>query len=201
MGLETLLARLAGQDGAVTAVTPVPAADVTANSAPLLACTAVTPVTSSCGVTADASCSHRWLLHFADAEPLAATFAPAVALTDVLARYPDALAAEPLPDPAPSALPEDIAARMDECVAADLYDEGDRALLAVMHSTDADATRALVDATHARIGRCYVCRHFARPGLSDGYCAGRDDLPHAYGFLHALPRDKGARCDTFKETT
>ena len=44
---------------------------------------------------------------------------------------------------------------------------------------------------------CPDCRHFARPGKSDGYCGGRDDLPLAYGANHPLrrlPADRGASC-------
>ena len=48
---------------------------------------------------------------------------------------------------------------------------------------------------------CQDCQHFARPGLSDGYCAERTDLPLAYGQnhpLHELPGDKGASCDKWQ---
>jgi hypothetical protein len=130
---------------------------------------------------------------------VAVTFAPAVTHADALARYPGAFAAEPVPEVSTDALPDDVAGRIDECVAADLYDDEDRELLARMHAADSDATRTLMDALHARIGRCYRCRHFARPGLSNGYCAGRSDLPHAYGFMHFLPANSGATCDDFKE--
>jgi len=44
---------------------------------------------------------------------------------------------------------------------------------------------------------CGLCHHFARPGLSRGYCGGRDDLPPAYGKNHPLrrlPEDGGATC-------
>ncbi len=44
---------------------------------------------------------------------------------------------------------------------------------------------------------CRDCRHFAKPGHSSGYCAGRDDLPLAYGANHPLrklPDDGGASC-------
>ncbi len=44
---------------------------------------------------------------------------------------------------------------------------------------------------------CRTCAHFRRPGLSDGYCGGRDDLPHAYTPGHPLrklPDDGGASC-------
>jgi hypothetical protein len=49
--------------------------------------------------------------------------------------------------------------------------------------------------------RCKLCFHFAKPGLSDGYCAGRTDQPKAYGEnhpLHKLPPDKGEKCEQFK---
>ena len=48
---------------------------------------------------------------------------------------------------------------------------------------------------------CPDCQHFARPGLSAGYCSGRDDLPLAYGDNHPLrrlPADRGASCDQWQ---
>jgi hypothetical protein len=203
MGLDALLARLAGERDAVTAVTPVAAADVTAKPAPLLACTAVTAVTPLAGVTASESRADRWLLHFVEREPLTITFAPAVMRADALARYPDAVAAQPVSEPAPAPLPVEVAGRIDECITADLYGDQDRELLVRMYAADADATRALIDALHTRIGRCYGCQHFARPGLSDGHCGGRADLAPAYGPGHPLrllPADRWARCDHFLET-
>ena len=51
---------------------------------------------------------------------------------------------------------------------------------------------------------CKSCRHFRKPGRVDvGYCAGRDDLPCAYGANHPLrqlPKDGGARCEQRKES-
>lgn len=44
---------------------------------------------------------------------------------------------------------------------------------------------------------CKTCRHLASPGFSSGYCAGRDDLPPAYGINHPLrklPEDSGVTC-------
>ena len=44
---------------------------------------------------------------------------------------------------------------------------------------------------------CRTCANLRRPGLTDGYCAAREDLPLAYGErhpLHALPADGGASC-------
>lgn len=49
---------------------------------------------------------------------------------------------------------------------------------------------------------CESCRHVRRPGLADGYCDGRGDLPPAYGAghpLHLLPDDRGVSCDRWKD--
>ena len=175
MGLDALLERLAGSRGAVTPVTSVQATDVTAKPAPLLACTPVTSVTPREGVTPREAHSHRWTQHISDAEPL--------------------------PETVPAALPAEIVALVDDCIAADLYGDEDRETLEQMYTTDPAGTQFLVAEMHARIGRCYRCRHLTRPGLSDGYCTGREDLAHAYGFMHDLPPDKGAWCDNFKDAT
>ncbi|MFT3804960.1 MAG: hypothetical protein QM766_27545 [Burkholderiaceae bacterium] len=45
--------------------------------------------------------------------------------------------------------------------------------------------------------QCRICIHLHRPGLSDGYCGRREDLPPAYGVTHRLrhlPPDLGANC-------
>ena len=44
---------------------------------------------------------------------------------------------------------------------------------------------------------CKTCAHLYCPGLSDGHCGGRDDLPFAYTSGHPLrqlPPDGGASC-------
>jgi hypothetical protein len=41
--------------------------------------------------------SRHWLLHFAELEPLEVHFHPDASFTGVMERYPDALAAEPMP--------------------------------------------------------------------------------------------------------
>ena len=146
----------------------------------------------------------RWALHFADAEVLVLGCDPPLGLADVLTKYPTALAAEPLPGPLPDDLPPAIATMFAKCVAVGLYDEAEGAVLRAMHAADPDGTRVLVAEMHARIGRCYGCQHFSQPGLSDGYCGGREDLPHAYGPGHplrGLPVDGGATCTAFKGRT
>ncbi|MBS0354451.1 MAG: hypothetical protein JSR83_11190 [Proteobacteria bacterium] len=51
---------------------------------------------------------------------------------------------------------------------------------------------------------CRTCHHLRRPGLSAGYCGGRDDLPPAYTAGHPLrrlPDDGGASCTTWETAT
>ena len=46
------------------------------------------------------------------------------------------------------------------------------------------------------VDRCQACARYRRPGLSDGYCATRSDLPASgYALLRQLPDDRGAWCD------
>jgi hypothetical protein len=169
MGLDSLLARLAGTS--VTPATSDNVSDVAPEAAPTLAVTSVTSVTAPRVELAGEAFSHRWLLHYADAEPLLIAFVPAATQRQVLGQYPGALAAEPMAD-ADSALSPGEGAAFEQ-----------------------------VSAMNNDRRRCCNCAHFKRPGLSAGYCTCRDDLPHAYGFLHRLPLDQGAQCEHFKEMT
>lgn len=48
---------------------------------------------------------------------------------------------------------------------------------------------------------CRTCAHRRSPGLSDGHCGGRDDLPPAYTPGHPLrrlPDDGGASCPAWR---
>ena len=47
----------------------------------------------------------KWIIHFTDREPLTSTFSPEATHAEVLAQFPDAVAAEPVAHPAASALP------------------------------------------------------------------------------------------------
>jgi hypothetical protein len=144
----------------------------------------------------------RWALHFAEAEVGVLVCDPPIALADVLEKYPTALAAEPLPAPVPEELPRAVAVMVAECVAVELYGDDEVPLIRAMHAADPQGTRALVRAMHSRIGGCYRCKHFSRPGLSSGYCGGRDDLEPVYGPRHPLrevPADEGANCSEWVE--
>ena len=139
-----------------------------------------------------------WRMTFPDLEPVTVTFAPAVTHGEALAAYPLAVAAEPILVPRWAPTPAELAAMFDECERAGLYGDEDRAALPAMVAADLDSTRALVRDMHSRIRSCWRCEHFRRPGLSGGYCTGRDDLAHVYGFMHALPGDGGMGCETFQ---
>lgn len=63
---------------------------------------------------------------------------------------------------------------------------------------DAEGLSAPAKAPHQQT--CRSCTHLARPGLSDGLCGGRSDLPPAFGPGHPLrqlPADHGADCPTW----
>ena len=70
--------------------------DVRAATVARIATVAVANPTDS--KTADAVTSWGWLLHFADREPLEIYCSPQAGHAAILERYPDALAAEPLPE-------------------------------------------------------------------------------------------------------
>lgn len=198
MSLADLIRGASKRDSAdvatVTLATP-------ATDGPLIRPSVATVATVTVAIPSEheSASASLWLLHFPDLDPVAVAFAPAVDHARALASYPAALAAEPMPDPSAVPMPADLAALFDACAKAGLYDDADRAALPAMLALDAEGTRGLIEAMHSRIGRCRRCRHFRRPGDSGGYCTGRDDLPHAYGFMHRLPDDGGARCEAFKE--
>ena len=109
----------------------------------------------------------RWLLHYADREPMEVHFAPAADHAEALAAYRDAVAAEPL-----------------------VQSDRESAQQSAQKSAQKSAARG-----------CSTCRHRKRPGLSAGYCSGRDDLPGAYGDHHPLrklPADQGASCASYR---
>ncbi len=159
----------------------------------------VATVTVAIATEHESASASLWLLHFHDLDPVTVAFAPAVDHAGALAAYPQAIAAEPMREPAAVPVPADLAALFDACERAGLYGDADWAALPAMLALDAEGTRGLIEAMHSLIGRCRRCRHFRRPGLSDGYCTGRGDLAHAYGFMHELPADGGTRCDAFDE--
>ena len=165
----------------------------------------------------------RWLLHYADREPMEVHFAPAADHDEVLAAYRDAAAAEPVPE------------RTDTRTASVIERDELLALIQAIYAADTDADRqeaidaALADpagaltcyraiATERGIELraslptitkptitvatgCKTCRHRRRPGRADpGYCSERGDLEPAYTPGHPLrklPDDLGASCASY----
>lgn len=109
MGLDDLIARRSRAAG--TAGTADVPADVPANPLQTLAWTAGTAGTAEKDKGGSDSAETRptdtappiratgWLLHYADRDPLHVHFSPAADHDEALAAHPDAVAAEPLPEP------------------------------------------------------------------------------------------------------
>lgn len=140
MGLDDLLARL--ERAAGTAGTADVPADVPANPLQTLAGTAGTAGTaekdkgeSDSGETLPTDTAPpiratRWLLHYADREPMEVHFAPAADHAEALAAYRDAVAAEPVPE------------RTDTRTATVIERDELLALIQAIYATDTDADRA-----------------------------------------------------------
>ncbi|MBX3678548.1 MAG: hypothetical protein KF710_00040 [Rhodocyclaceae bacterium] len=174
MALDDLLAKL--ERGGVTAVTAEKTAAVTANHAPALAVTAVT------AATAEKDKGRGDTVEMPPSEPAASTRATRWPL-----HFADGDPLEVL-----FALPVDHV----EALAA----EAD----AIAHKPVVEVRKALVRSEVRRefpARCCWACRHCKRPGLSAGYCGGRDDLPPAYGLYHPLrklPADQGTSCGSYQ---
>ena len=167
------------------------------------------------GITDSSKPCSRWLFHFADRDALPVMFAPAVDHEKALAYYPDAVAAEPIPERLQrtatkaealeitalirAVFPDDNEVDCSEALAAALADP-DGALLCY-RTIAKDRGIAIAAPVVGTVKACRCCQHFVRPGKSDGYCGGRDDLPLAYGENHPmrrLPVDRGASCDQWQ---
>ena len=229
MGLDDLLARL--ERAAGTAGTAGVPADVPANPLQTLAGTAGTAGTAekdkggsdSTTDTAPPVRATRWLLHYADREPMEVHFAPAADHAEALAAYRDALAAEPIRERTDTRTAtvierDELLALVEAVYAGDTDQDRQEATDAALADPEAALTcyRAIAaergitvvlpvitKPTSITVATgCKSCRHRRRPGLSAGYCGGgRDDLPGAYGLHHPLrklPDDQGEGCASYQ---
>ena len=214
MALADLLLKMEGR-ATDTPDTPCNPPEVSAKPLQDKACTLDTPDTSQNISAEDWALFNAWLFHFADRDDLPVTFAPAVDHAAALAYYPDAVAAEPIPDP-PQRQPtkaeaEEITALVQAIYASDTDDDQAEALAAALADPDGallcyctiakDRGIAIAAPVGGTVKACRCCQHFANPGKSEGYCSGRDDLPLAYGANHPLrrlPADRGASCNQWK---
>lgn len=129
-----------------------------------------------------------WLIRCPDRQPVEVHFWPPATLAEALTGYPTAINAEPMQAPHGAEPEPDKAQPHQEEKAPP--------------APDAGRWRAGPAALPAR--SCRTCGHLKRPGLSDGHCGGRDDLPAAYGPGHPLrrlPDDGGASCATWELAT
>jgi len=112
--------------------------------------------------------SYRWLIHFADREPMEIFMHPDADFARMMREYPDCVAAEPLPEPA-------------------------RREYTVQEDSEWAAAWAEASPSHS----CSTCAYSRRPGGVSRYCSARPDLPPAYGERHPLrqlPDDGGDGC-------
>lgn len=181
-----------GTGDSATAIAAIPATDILDHDAASVATVAGIAVATD-------TVAARWVVHLVDGIRLEVTFAPAATLGEVLAEYPEAQHAVPAAALHQPPVPPDIAAALERCAQVGLYSDDDRRAVRAMVALDVDATRLLIADMASRIDRCRRCAHFARPGMSDGYCTGRDDLPVVYGQMRSLPADRGAGCDHFEQ--
>lgn len=216
MSLSALIRKR--QSGNFATATVATLATVQPKTQPSVATVASVAVANAATVKTDSgkSCS-QWLFHFADRDPLPVTFAPAVDHSAALACYPEAVAAQPIPIPdRPQRKPtkdeaEEITALVRAIYASDTDDDRAEALDAALADPDGAllcyrtiASDRGIDIAAPVVGTvkaCQCCEHYTRPGKSDGYCGGRDDLPLAYGVNHPLrrlPADRGASCIQWK---
>jgi len=215
MALADLLLKMEGR-ATDTPDTPCNPPEVSAKPLQDKACTLDTPDTSQNISAEDWVLFNAWLFHFADRDDLPVTFAPAVDHAKALSYYPEAVAAEPIPD-RPQHKPtkaetDEITALVQAIYASDTDDDRDEALAAALADPDgallcyrtiaSDRGIALAAPVVGTVKACRCCQHFARPGKSEGYCGGRDDLPLAYGANHPLrrlPANRGASCSRWLE--
>jgi hypothetical protein len=149
-----------------------------------------TPAKVGAGDTATAS---RWLIHFADHDPIEVACCPEASHADILERYPDAAEVEPF---APTVQqPSTPMSAIEEAAI--------REWLERIAESDQKAIETLIaQCGQDQIGRmqilklaercCDCCQRHRRPGLVDGgYCTGRDDPPSDYGLMHQVSEDEG----------
>ena len=216
MALADLLLKMEGR-ATDTPDTPCNPPEVSAKPLQDKACTLDTPDTSQNISAEDWVLFNAWLFHFADRDDLPVTFAPAVDHAKALSYYPEAVAAEPIPDrpqhKATKAEADEITVLVQAIYANDTNDDRAEALAAALADPDgallcyrtiaSDRGIALAAPVVGTVKACRCCQHFARPGKSEGYCSGRDDLPLAYGANHPLrqlPADGGKSCEAWQAT-
>ena len=157
MALSDLLAALETAES-VTPVTPRNPEQVTAKPAPNKACTLVAPVTQQIINAKDEVRIARWLLSFIDADELSVLFVPPVDHATALVYYPDAAAAEPIPERPQRQLTESETKEITALIG-----------IVFANDTDVDRSEALVAALSDPDGALYCYRTIVKErGINEG---------------------------------
>ena len=206
MALDDLLSKLEGR-ASDTPDTPCNPSEVSAKPLQDKACTLDTPDTSRSVSAEDWALFNAWLFHFADRNDLPLTFAPAVDHAAALAYYPEAVAAEPIPErpqrKATKAEADEITALVMAIYGNDTDDDRAEALAAALADPDGALRcyRAIAEergialvktdadrrtCAHCRCLRGRVCA-IAKPGglvsANPGYRPVPDTLQRCAGYL------------------
>ncbi len=158
MGVAELLVKLAGESG--TSGTCAVSDAVPVKPAPVLADTSGTSGTSQNEGTTPKLVA-GWLLHFPDSDPLSVSFCPAVTHTKALESYPQAVAADPIPERPRRAATEAEARELRGLIEA-VY----------CHETEADRAEALAEALRDTMKALTCYRSIQRAGTSAVECSG-----------------------------
>ena len=152
----------------------------------------------------------RWLIHFADREPVEVTFSPMATHNEVLAHWPGAVAAEPMQEKPGRALTDSEAAMLRVLIGAVYRDDGDDDRNDALQAALADPDNALAcyRAISSERGLCLpdsddrrTCRQCAN--LRGGACqvatpGGALSAQRGYR-PGALWQDEPHRCAAFTE--
>ncbi len=85
-----------------------------------------------------------WLLHFPDSDPLSVSFCPTVTHAEALARYPEAIAAEPIPERPRRAATEAEARELRGLIEAVYCNDTEAAQTEALQAAISDPDRALI---------------------------------------------------------
>ena len=159
---------------------------------------------------ADNLACFRWLIHFTDREPVEGTFSPRATHAEVLAHWPGAVAAEPLPDRRGRVPTASESAMLCALVTAIYQDDTDDDRNEAMQSALADPDNALAcyTAIASERGRtphdaddrrtCHQCSNLRGASCSVATPGGNLSAQRGYR-PGALWLDEPHRCETFTE--
>ena len=150
----------------------------------------------------------RWLIHFADREPVEGTFSPMATHAEVLAHWPGAVAAEPMPEKPGRAMTDSEAAMLRALVTAiyqdDTDDDRNEAVAAALADPDnalacyraISSERGLTPADNDDRRTCRQCSNLRGATCSVATPGGKLSSQRGYR-PGALWQDEPHRCEGF----